>query len=72
MAPNLRASIFQGQTQALEYAAVCVGASSVHPGGASVGFLDGSVRFIKDSVSPQIWWGIETKAGGEILDGGSL
>jgi prepilin-type processing-associated H-X9-DG protein len=50
---------------------VCVGASSFHPGGVNVGFLDGSVRFIKDGVNPQTWWAIATKAGGEVIDGGS-
>jgi len=34
-----------------------VGASSNHPGGVNVGMLDGSVRFIKDTVAPATWWG---------------
>src|SRR5207247_2175981 len=29
-----------------------IGASSRHPGGVNVGFLDGSVKFVKDSVNP--------------------
>jgi prepilin-type N-terminal cleavage/methylation domain-containing protein/prepilin-type processing-associated H-X9-DG protein len=49
-----------------------VGASSNHPGGVNVGFLDGSVRFIKNSVSQQAWWGIATKAGGEVISANSL
>ena len=44
-----------------------VGASSYHSGGVNVGFLDGSVHFVKNSVSQQAWWGIATKAGGEII-----
>jgi prepilin-type N-terminal cleavage/methylation domain-containing protein/prepilin-type processing-associated H-X9-DG protein len=48
-----------------------IGASSYHPGGVNVGFLDGSIRFVKDSVSNQTWWGIATKAGGEIIDASS-
>jgi prepilin-type processing-associated H-X9-DG protein len=72
MTPNLKACIFQGQTQPLEYSAMCVGASSFHPGGVNVGFLDGSVRFMKDSVNPQTWWAIATRAGGEVIDAGSL
>jgi prepilin-type processing-associated H-X9-DG protein len=47
--------------------ATMVGASSYHPGGVNVGFLDGSVRFVKDSVSQQTWWAIATKAGGEVV-----
>jgi prepilin-type processing-associated H-X9-DG protein len=72
MTPNLRACIFQGQTQPVEHSAVCVGASSFHPGGVNVGFLDGSVRFIKDGVSPRTWWAIATRAGGEVIDANSL
>ncbi len=48
-----------------------VGASSNHPGGVNVAFLDGSVRFVKDSVSYQSWGSIATKAGGEVIDANS-
>ncbi len=72
MTPNLKACIFSGQTQPLQQTAMCVGASSFHSGGVNVGFLDGSVRFVKDSVNQQTWWSIATKASGEIIDGASL
>ncbi len=72
MTPNRKACLFQGETQPVEWKTVCVGASSFHPGGVNAGFLDGSVRFIKESVSPQTWWAIATKAGGEVIDAGSL
>jgi prepilin-type processing-associated H-X9-DG protein len=42
-------------------------AQSNHPGGVNVGFLDGSVKFIKDSVSLTTWAALATKAGGEII-----
>ena len=42
-------------------------ASSRHPGGVNVVFCDGSVRNIKSSVSPVVWWAIGTKAGGEVV-----
>ena len=61
-----------GPDQPVEWAAVCVGASSFHPGGVNVGFLDGSVRFVKDGVNPQTWWGIATRAGGEVIDASRL
>jgi prepilin-type N-terminal cleavage/methylation domain-containing protein/prepilin-type processing-associated H-X9-DG protein len=48
-----------------------VGASSYHPGGVNVGFLDGSVRFVKNSVSYQSWWAIATMAGGEVVSADS-
>jgi len=72
MTPNRNACVFQGQPYPLEWSAVCVGPSSFHPGGVNVGFLDGSVRFVKDGVNPQTWWAIATRAGGEVIAGDSL
>jgi prepilin-type N-terminal cleavage/methylation domain-containing protein/prepilin-type processing-associated H-X9-DG protein len=46
--------------------------SSQHPGGVNVGMADGSVRFIKDSVAPQTWWGIGTRNGGEVISADSF
>jgi prepilin-type N-terminal cleavage/methylation domain-containing protein/prepilin-type processing-associated H-X9-DG protein len=42
-------------------------ASSRHPGGVNSLFADGSVRFIKDTISPVAWRGLGTVAGGEVL-----
>jgi prepilin-type processing-associated H-X9-DG protein len=42
-------------------------AQSRHPGGVNVCFGDGSVHFIKQSISLPVWWGIGTKAGGEVI-----
>jgi prepilin-type N-terminal cleavage/methylation domain-containing protein/prepilin-type processing-associated H-X9-DG protein len=44
-----------------------IGPSSFHPGGVNMLFLDGSVKFIKDSVNPQAYYGIATIAGGEVV-----
>jgi prepilin-type N-terminal cleavage/methylation domain-containing protein/prepilin-type processing-associated H-X9-DG protein len=41
--------------------------NSFHPGGVNVGFADGSVKFIKDSISLQAWWGLGTRASGDIV-----
>lgn len=49
-----------------------VGAASNHSGGVNVGMLDGSVRFIKDSVSMQTWAAIATMAGSEVISADSL
>ncbi len=68
MTPNQKACLFLGQTQPVEYSAVCVGASSFHPGGVNAAFLDGSVRFVRDEIEPRAWWAVATKAGGEIVD----
>jgi prepilin-type N-terminal cleavage/methylation domain-containing protein/prepilin-type processing-associated H-X9-DG protein len=42
-------------------------ASSNHPGGVNVAFMDGSVKFIKNSVNPVTWRGLATRAGGEVI-----
>ena len=42
-------------------------ANSNHPGGINVGFADGSVRFIKDSINIQVWWAIGTRNMGEVV-----
>jgi len=41
--------------------------NSNHPGGVNVGFADGSVKFIKDSISLQSWWALGTRAAGEVV-----
>lgn len=41
--------------------------SSNHPGGVNVCFGDGSVRFIKNTISATAWWAIGTRNGGEVL-----
>ena len=48
-----------------------VGASSFHSGGVNVGFLDGSVKFIKNSINMGTWGALATKAGGEVVDASS-
>jgi prepilin-type N-terminal cleavage/methylation domain-containing protein/prepilin-type processing-associated H-X9-DG protein len=44
-----------------------VSARSQHPGGANVLFGDGSVRFVKSSVSLQAWRALGSRNGGEVL-----
>jgi prepilin-type N-terminal cleavage/methylation domain-containing protein/prepilin-type processing-associated H-X9-DG protein len=43
-------------------------ASSNHSGGVNVLMLDGSVKFVKDSVAQNTWWSLGTRANGEIVD----
>jgi prepilin-type N-terminal cleavage/methylation domain-containing protein/prepilin-type processing-associated H-X9-DG protein len=47
-------------------------ASSFHSGGVNVAMMDGSVRFVKNSVAYPVWTGIATRAGGEIISSDSL
>jgi prepilin-type N-terminal cleavage/methylation domain-containing protein/prepilin-type processing-associated H-X9-DG protein len=44
---------------------------SAHPGGINVGFADGSVKFIKDSINRTTWWSLGTKANGEVISADS-
>jgi len=44
-----------------------IAARSSHPGGANVLLGDGSVKFMKDSVSLQAWRGLGTRNGGEVI-----
>jgi prepilin-type N-terminal cleavage/methylation domain-containing protein/prepilin-type processing-associated H-X9-DG protein len=43
------------------------GASSAHAGGVNVAMADGSVKFIKNSIAWNIWWGLGTRNGGEVI-----
>jgi prepilin-type N-terminal cleavage/methylation domain-containing protein/prepilin-type processing-associated H-X9-DG protein len=40
---------------------------SQHPGGVNFAFVDGSVRFLKDSISKNIYRGLSTRSGGEVI-----
>jgi prepilin-type processing-associated H-X9-DG protein len=44
------------------------GAGSPHPGGFNALFADGSVRFIKSSISLQVFRALITRAGGEVVN----
>jgi prepilin-type processing-associated H-X9-DG protein len=68
MGPNQPACQFSGGSS--KYITI-IGASSRHPGGVNAGFLDGSVKFIKNSVSLPAWRAIATHAGGEVISADS-
>jgi len=63
--PNKNACDFSGGLNAYEG---IVGPSSNHPGGVNLVMLDGSVKFIKDSINHTTWWAIGTHRGGETVD----
>ncbi len=46
-------------------------ARSNHPGGVNMLFLDGSVKFMKNSVNIGTYAALATKAGGEVIDASS-
>jgi prepilin-type N-terminal cleavage/methylation domain-containing protein/prepilin-type processing-associated H-X9-DG protein len=43
-----------------------IAASSYHPGGVNVCLADGSVHFVRDTISYQIWRNVGTRSGGEV------
>lgn len=45
---------------------------SQHPGGANFAFADGSVRFVKESVSKPIYRGLSTREGHEVISADSF
>jgi prepilin-type N-terminal cleavage/methylation domain-containing protein/prepilin-type processing-associated H-X9-DG protein len=47
-------------------------ASSHHAGGVNILFCDGTVRFIKDAVSRDVWRALGTRAGGEVISSDSF
>ena len=46
-------------------------ADSYHSGGINTLFADGSVKFIKSSISRTTWWALGTKGNGEVLSSDS-
>lgn len=42
-------------------------ARSLHPGGVNSLLMDGSIRFMKDSISLPLWRALATRAGGEVI-----
>jgi prepilin-type N-terminal cleavage/methylation domain-containing protein/prepilin-type processing-associated H-X9-DG protein len=47
-------------------------ARSYHPGGVNVALADGSVRFIRDTISLATWKKLGTRSGGEVIDAGDF
>jgi prepilin-type N-terminal cleavage/methylation domain-containing protein/prepilin-type processing-associated H-X9-DG protein len=48
-----------------------IASRSYHSGGVNTGFCDGSVRFIKDSISLPTWRALGTRAGAEVISSDS-
>ncbi|SIN73488.1 prepilin-type N-terminal cleavage/methylation domain-containing protein/prepilin-type processing-associated H-X9-DG domain-containing protein [Singulisphaera sp. GP187] len=47
------------------------GARSRHSGGVNATFADGSVKFMKNSISPSVWQALSTTRGGEVVSADS-
>ncbi|MEO6808105.1 MAG: DUF1559 domain-containing protein, partial [Isosphaeraceae bacterium] len=69
MPPNKKACVYSAVGSQIFNT---LGASAYHPGGVNVGFLDGSVHFVKSGVAYNIWLAIATKNGNEIVSSDAL
>jgi prepilin-type N-terminal cleavage/methylation domain-containing protein/prepilin-type processing-associated H-X9-DG protein len=69
--PNRTSCYYSDFGQPAAAAVNALSASSRHPGGVNVAFGDGSVHFLKSSVSPQAWYAIATVNGGEVVSSDS-
>ena len=65
--PNQKSCALDGNTGPNRNGDSIIAASSNHPGGVNVLLLDGSVRFVKDTIDYQSWLAVGTRAGGEIV-----
>jgi prepilin-type N-terminal cleavage/methylation domain-containing protein/prepilin-type processing-associated H-X9-DG protein len=68
MQPNQRSCFYDGSHT--DNGAIT--ASSYHSGGVNSCMLDGSVKFIKESINQITWWAIATKDGGEVISADAL
>jgi prepilin-type N-terminal cleavage/methylation domain-containing protein/prepilin-type processing-associated H-X9-DG protein len=69
MPPNTWSCDFGGGNADSDDDAITAG--SRHSGVVNCAFVDGSVRAIKSSISPQTWWALATMSGGEVIDASS-
>ena len=42
-------------------------ARSLHSGGVNIGLADGSVRFVSENINLDLWRGLSTRGGGEVI-----
>ncbi len=69
--PNRLACEYSDIGQDYRGTITAVNASSNHPGGVNVLFMDGSVRFVKSTVNYFAWYAIATPDGGETISSDS-
>jgi prepilin-type processing-associated H-X9-DG protein len=48
------------------WSAIIIGARSRHPGGLNACYVDGSVRFVQNAISPSIWQALGSINGNEV------
>jgi prepilin-type N-terminal cleavage/methylation domain-containing protein/prepilin-type processing-associated H-X9-DG protein len=70
--PNRTSCVYHDINQDGRGTITMISASSNHPGGVNVLFMDGSVRFVKNSVNFRPWYAIATPHNGESVSSDSL
>jgi prepilin-type N-terminal cleavage/methylation domain-containing protein/prepilin-type processing-associated H-X9-DG protein len=70
--PNRTSCVYHDINQDGRGTITMIGASSNHPGGVNVLFMDGSVRFVKNSVDYETWYAIATPNYGEAVSSDSF
>ena len=65
--PNRTSCVYHDINQDGRGTITMIAASSNHPGGVNVLFMDGSVRFVKSSVNYLTWYAIATPNKGEAV-----
>jgi prepilin-type processing-associated H-X9-DG protein len=65
--PNRTSCVYHDLNQDGRGTITMISASSNHPGGVNVLFMDGSVRFIRNGVSYQTWYAIANPNDGEAV-----
>ncbi len=65
--PNRTSCVYHDINQDGRGTITMIGASSNHPGGVNVLFMDGSVRFTKSTIDYKPWYAFATPNSGEIL-----
>jgi prepilin-type processing-associated H-X9-DG protein len=70
MTPNEKSCVCSGAgalNVRMNYKGAATTASSRHPGGVNLALVDGSVRFVSDSIDRDTWWAIGSKADREVV-----
>jgi prepilin-type processing-associated H-X9-DG protein len=70
--PNRTSCVYHDLNQDGRGTITMISASSNHPGGVNVLFMDGSVRFVKNSVHYQPWYAIATPHKNEAVSSDSF
>jgi prepilin-type N-terminal cleavage/methylation domain-containing protein/prepilin-type processing-associated H-X9-DG protein len=70
--PNRTSCVYHDLNQDGRGTITMIGASSNHPGGVNVLFMDGAVRFVKSTVDYRAWYAIATPSYGEPVDSNSF